>query len=143
MQKLVEQGQYFSDENMKIRNPVLWQDYVGKHRKSKTVPTINDESTLTDKLLRRWDLDCADEDIRVSDEQFQEEDDSDEEEETEQTDSNQQQQDERDFLRVMQTSFLEGKDVGFNYQAIDSDSELDNLEEMERDEQDRYFSDED
>lgn len=48
----------------------------------------------------------------------------------------------QEFLAVMQASFLEGKDEGFDYSKIDSDEQYDSLDMQERDDQDGYFDEE-
>ena len=48
----------------------------------------------------------------------------------------------QEFLSSMQTHFLEGKDEGFDYSKVDMDENYDSIDMRERDEQDSYFDEE-
>ena len=48
----------------------------------------------------------------------------------------------QEFLAAMQTHFLDGKDEGFDYSRIENDEQYDSLDMRERDEQDEYFDEE-
>ncbi|KAJ8922554.1 hypothetical protein NQ315_007584 [Exocentrus adspersus] len=48
-----------------------------------------------------------------------------------------------EFITTMYQSFLEGKDEDFNYETVDNDTSYDNFNEMDHDEEDKYFSTED
>jgi hypothetical protein len=50
-----------------------------------------------------------------------------------------QQADYEDFLSIMKENFLSGRDVDFNYSEIDQDDSLDDLSQLDRDEQEKYF----
>ncbi|KXS17703.1 hypothetical protein M427DRAFT_68222 [Gonapodya prolifera JEL478] len=45
----------------------------------------------------------------------------------------------KDLVRVMEERFLGGRDSDFDYAAVDTDSDLDDLTLLERDVQERYF----
>ncbi len=44
-----------------------------------------------------------------------------------------------DFRRVMKERFIDGKEKHFDYSKVDDDSDLDDLETMGRDAEERYF----
>lgn len=46
------------------------------------------------------------------------------------------------FLKSMRDRFIDGADLEFNYKALDDDSELDDVVELGRDAEERYFDDE-
>lgn len=48
-----------------------------------------------------------------------------------------------EFITTMYQSFLDGKDEDFNYDTVDNNSSYDNLNEMDHDEEDKYFASED
>merc|ERR1719277_1539839 len=45
------------------------------------------------------------------------------------------------FFKVMRDRFVEGKEAHFDYSALDDDSELDDIVELGRDAEDKYFDD--
>lgn len=55
LQQLEEKGEYFTKENMKLRNPALYYHYVGKYTKEEQAP-YQDSDTLLERLLHDSDL---------------------------------------------------------------------------------------
>lgn len=47
-----------------------------------------------------------------------------------------------EFITTMYRSFLDGKDEDFNYNDVDNNTSYDNLEEMDNDEEEKYFESE-
>jgi len=45
------------------------------------------------------------------------------------------------FLRAMRNRFVDGREPGFDYSNLDGDSDLDDMVELTRDAEDRYFED--
>lgn len=45
------------------------------------------------------------------------------------------------FLKAMRDRFVEGREAGFDYSALDGDSDLDDVVELGRDAEDKYFDD--
>jgi len=43
------------------------------------------------------------------------------------------------FVKVMRNRFVNGKDIDFNYALVDDDSELDDVVELGRDAEEKYF----
>jgi hypothetical protein len=48
-----------------------------------------------------------------------------------------------EFATVMHQSFLDGCDVDFDYGQVDGDASLDDLDILDRDEEERYFDTDD
>ena len=48
-----------------------------------------------------------------------------------------------EFLSAMQDRFIRGEDEEFDYGAVDTNNDYDDLTIRERDEEERYFDDED
>ncbi|XP_020799006.1 coiled-coil domain-containing protein 97 [Drosophila serrata] len=48
-----------------------------------------------------------------------------------------------EFLSMMKERFLQGEDKDFDYTAVDDNSQLDDLKQIEQDEEDAYFEDSD
>lgn len=48
-----------------------------------------------------------------------------------------------EFYAAMYESFLQGRDVDFDYAAVDDNADYDDLEQLNRDQEDRYFDAED
>jgi len=161
MLQLLEDGEFFSEEEMKVRQPVLYQQYVGKYRKDPLRPSMKNKPTLTDKLMIRCELEDADEVIMRHEQQDfeEEEEDSEEAEEEEESEEDNttangkmeedkmnqdphgelERADYEEFMSIMQRRFLDGREVGFDYNVIDADASLDNLDQLDRDVQEKYF----
>jgi hypothetical protein len=144
LQKLMETGDFFSSENMKIRDPLLWHQYIGKHQKEGEISNKRSGTSLSERIMMRAELENADEEIKEAEEVEEEEEDSDSEEDNNNnaSDTPMPDKDYEYFLFLMQQRFLDGKELEFNYEEIDTDTSLDNIQQMERDAQDKYFSDE-
>jgi len=181
LEKLENDGEYFSEIMMKIRQPVLYQEYIGKYKPTLacTIP-FGKETKLYERLLLNCDLCEANEIIlRSTSAPPQQEEEEEEEEENENENENEsdkkedlknsneynvpkktvelirkdetevsiekelnefnQQADYEDFLSIMKENFLSGRDVDFNYSEIDQDDSLDDLSQLDRDEQEKYF----
>jgi hypothetical protein len=88
IEQLEREGDYFSLDNMKIRQPELYQEYVGQYEKGSQRPFPRN-TPLYERLLHNCDLANAQHTIdnSMEEEQEEEETDSDEsEEEPENTD---------------------------------------------------------
>ncbi|XP_023950866.1 coiled-coil domain-containing protein 97 [Bicyclus anynana] len=48
-----------------------------------------------------------------------------------------------EFLQEMCSSFIEGRDIDFDYDSVDNNEEYDDLQQMSRDAEDKYFDSED
>lgn len=56
LQQLEEQGEYFSEESMKLRDPALYFHYVAKYNKNASLAAFPPETSLVDRLLHNADL---------------------------------------------------------------------------------------
>ena len=153
MRKMLESSDdYFSETAMKARNPLLYEQLIGRflteeEKEEQARPDMSNCS-LTNIILDHIDLNKErDDKKRMKEEEDEEEFDTDEESEEEEeglgrVDGG------REFLRkqFVKTSiqsFLEGKDVGFDYRRVDNDDSLDDLDIEQMDAEERYFEDSD
>ncbi len=153
---------YFSEEEMRQRNPLLFDYYIGqfltedeKHK----MEGNNSDMTLSSMILKKMELDKRSQLLKLQkteeQNQFEELDSSSDENEEHETSESQLAAMElstdpklantekfmlrREFLTAMQTNFLEGKDKDFDYSKIDFDERYDSLDMKEKDDQDDYF----
>ncbi|KAL1920864.1 uncharacterized protein VTP21DRAFT_11499 [Calcarisporiella thermophila] len=162
--------EYFSDEEMRYRQPSLYNDFIGRH-----VPPLSAfpmEMGLVDRIYsnidsaeaeerRKWQEE-AEEEVEEEVEEEEEEEDAAKEygvmldedgmdlskesgrefaEEEKELTAEERDDLRREFVRIMEENFLDGKDE-FDYDAIDNDPSLDDYDQMERDLQDVYFDEE-
>jgi len=155
LQNMVESGSdYFKEVEMKRRNPLLYNQLIGQYLTEEEKEAKNRPDTSNCKLS-----DIILEHIDITDERDKREEEE-ENENVEEFDTDSDEEDDGDndiagtdeagrdllrqeFVRAAYNSFLEGKDVGFDYRNVDDNSELDNLDIEERDAEERYFDDED
>ncbi|XP_073914939.1 coiled-coil domain-containing protein 97 isoform X2 [Castor canadensis] len=162
-------GEYFSDEQMRFRAPLLYEQYIGQYLTQEELsartpvpqpPRPGSPSTpacpLSDLLLQSYQerelqqrLLQQQEEEEACLEEEEEEDDSDEEDQRSSKDSETWMPDseERLILREEFTSrmhqrFLDGKDGDFDYSTVDDNPDFDNLDIVARDEEERYFDEE-
>ncbi|OBS82451.1 hypothetical protein A6R68_23558 [Neotoma lepida] len=159
-------GEYFSDEQMRFRAPLLYEQYIGQYLTQEELnartpapqaPRPGSPSTpaypLSDLLFQSYqERELQQKLLRQQEEEeacFEEEEDSDEEDQKSDKDSESWVPDseERLILREEFTSrmhqrFLDGKDGGFDYSTVDDNPDFDNLDIVARDEEERYFDEE-
>jgi hypothetical protein len=174
----MSEGEYFSEESMKIRNPSLYYQYVGKYKEEPDqMKEYDEKETLSGRLLQNmdvWDVQDAIENAKATEEE--EEESSDEEEEDDESSSEEDDEEEEmktdstadttkkdskengtskkdkaakreeeradmeEFLTVMKARFMDGHDTDFtDYSTIDNDAELDDIREMSREAEEKYF----
>lgn len=160
LQHLMEKSSYFSEEEMRSRNPLLFEEYIGQYltKEEKDNLDMGDRSdlTLSGIILKKMEIDVRrdlysrqqeSESSRLE-ERDSDSDDSEMESETGQDDdpvpidSDQKFQFHQDYLRAMQMSFLNGDDKDFDYSKVDCCDALDSLDMIGRDAEDAYFEDE-
>lgn len=159
-------GEYFSDEQMRFRAPLLYEQYIGQYLTPEELsartpapqaPRPGSPSTpaypLSDLLFQSYqERELQQKLLRQQEEEeacLEEEEDSDEEDQSSDKDSESWVPDseERLILREEFTSrmhqrFLDGKDGGFDYSTVDDNPDFDNLDIVSRDEEERYFDEE-
>ncbi|XP_037013555.2 coiled-coil domain-containing protein 97 isoform X2 [Artibeus jamaicensis] len=169
LRELIQGGEYFSDEQMRFRAPLLYEQYIGQYLTQEELsartpahqpPKPGSHGTpacpLSDLLLQSY----QERELQQRLLQQQEEEEACLEEEEEVEDSDQEDQssgqdseawvpdsEERLILREEFTSrmhqrFLDGKDGDFDYSAVDDNPDFDNLDIVARDEEERYFDEE-
>lgn len=168
LRELIQGGEYFSDEQMRLRAPLLYEQYIGQYLTQEELsarapiqpPKPGAPGTpacpLSDLLLQSYQerelqqrLLQQQEEEEACLEEEDEEEDSDEEDQQSGRDSDAWVPDseERLILREEFTSrmhqrFLDGKDGDFDYSTVDDNPDLDNLDIVARDEEERYFDEE-
>ena len=162
LQRLIKRGEYFDDESMKSREPLLYEQMIGKYEDTKnhTSAAITSESGLhlTDFLMKHLEnvnhedrlkrLKCieneqteeTDEDTD-DDEPEREEEEEEKEEDEELIAGREQMRDE--FITIMHRKFLNGEDSNVDYNSIDYNDDYDNIEIESRDLEEKYFDDDD
>jgi hypothetical protein len=139
MQELMKNTDYFSMENMRLRDPALYKSLIGDN------PRFNRDMPIYERILYDSDL----HDATVAQKEQHNEDDiddnsSDEEEQDNVDDPMEQEEDEEqlqtEFLELMQQRFLRGQD-DYDYSSIDRDTSNTMYYDQinERDIEDAYF----
>ncbi|KAM8952271.1 coiled-coil domain-containing protein 97 [Pelodytes ibericus] len=157
LQKLITAGEYFSDEQMRERDPLMYEHYVGQYRSEEDIMSQNSKdlaeaTSLSDVLLNS----CQEQDLQrrleaqreLEDNCMEEEDEEEEEEDSELSsdDTHSVNSEERSLMREelisrMHQNFLDGKDRDFDYSEVDDNPDFDNLDIVTHDEEERYFDD--
>ena len=147
---------YFSEEEMRQRNPLLFKYYIGQYMSEEELAALDSttsEMRLSSHIMKKMRQDERRERERWQNEkeraQEEEEDTSSEEEEEEamEGESAEVTDTERwrlrqEFLQAMQLSFLRGEDKEFDYGRIDRDEQYDSIETQQQDGEDAYFDEE-
>ncbi|XP_048358191.1 coiled-coil domain-containing protein 97 [Sphaerodactylus townsendi] len=159
LQQLIQGGEYFSDEQMRSRDPLLYEQYIGQYLSDQELQELGSCKQEAACSLSGVLLDSYQEDIlqqRLQVQQEQEEACLEKEEETDSDSSDDEAMvsspkdhwvpdpEEKAFLREEFTSrmyqrFLDGKDRDFDYSEVDENPDFDNLDIVSRDEEERYF----
>nr|XP_046271374.1 coiled-coil domain-containing protein 97 isoform X2 [Scatophagus argus] len=166
LRALQKEGHYFSEEQMRMRQPLLYEQYIGQYLTDEEVLERSQEAMqdnaqgapeggtggLAHLLLNSYQEHLIQN--RLQEEQEREEG-AQEEDEDEEDDANyvQQQQEEptaeekallrEEFISQMHQRFLDGKDKDFNYSEVDENPDYDNLDIVSRDAEDKYFDEDD
>ena len=155
MKELAETTDYFSEEEMRQRNPLLFNYYIGQYLSEEELAdldTTTSDMALSAHIMRRMRQDERRERLERQTEREREQ----EEEEDEETSSSEDEtmqgeatitEDEKkylrhEFLQAMQHSFLTGEDKEFDYSKVDEDEQYDSIETQQQDKEDAYFDDE-
>lgn len=160
LQHLMENSTYFSEEEMRNRNPLLFDEYIGQYltQQEKDDLDMGDRSdlTLSGIILKKMELDARRElHSRQQESESSRLEESDSDDSESETDSMQQDGGDpvsidddqkllfrQDYLKAMQLSFLNGEDKDFDYSKVDHCSALDSLDMIGRDAEDAYFEEE-
>ncbi|KAM4642211.1 coiled-coil domain-containing protein 97 [Discoglossus pictus] len=159
LQQLITAGEYFSDEQMRERDPLMYEQYVGQYQSEEEIMSQNSKDlseakSLSDVLLNS----CQEQNLQrrleaqreMEDNCMEEEEEEDEEEESELQSDEEHEVDneERALMREelisrMHQRFLDGKDRNFDYSEVDNNPDFDNLDIVTHDEEEKYFDDDD
>jgi len=143
---------HFSEAAMRERNPLLYQQLVGRFKTAEEKAT--DEAidmtncSLTNIIMEHMDLNKErDDKNRMEKEEAEEEFDTDDEETGDDKDVAELEGGKeflkQEFINAAYQSFLAGKDPGLDYDKIDTDTTLDDLDVEEQEAQEKYFDDSD
>ncbi|XP_061557433.1 LOW QUALITY PROTEIN: coiled-coil domain-containing protein 97 [Phycodurus eques] len=166
---LQKEGQYFSEEQMRTREPLLYEQYIGQYLTDEEVIERAHEAMLggaqegqeasagaagglTHLLLNSYQERLIQN--RLQEEQDREEgareEDEDEEDEedrvhekTWEPTSEEKALLREEFISQMHHRFLDGKDTDFNYSEVDENPDYDNLDIVNRDAEEKYFDEDD
>lgn len=158
LNQLMENSSYFSEEEMRYRNPLLFEHYVGQYltQEEKDSMDMGDRAdmTLSGLILNKMKIDSRRELLRRQQDlesgQIEETDSDTEVEDAEsmeinsdaQVNDHEKRTYHQEFLRAMQLSFLNGEDSEFDYTKVDHSEEYDSLDMIGRDAEDTYFDEE-
>ncbi|XP_005806117.1 coiled-coil domain-containing protein 97 [Xiphophorus maculatus] len=165
LRALQKDGEYFSEEQMRMREPLLYEQYIGQFLTDEEVLERSQEAMLDGAQegqggggscgLANLLLNSYQERLiqnRLQEEQDRE-DGAQEEDEDDDEDGVQQRGWEptaeekallrEEFISRMHQRFLDGKDKDFNYSEVDDNPDYDNLDIVSRDAEDKYFDEDD
>lgn len=148
LQRLIKEGSYFSDCEMKERNPLLFEQMIGQFMTEKEITDLHskaEEMKFSTLLMTQMEKNR----INLKQQQQQDEEDcaweegdsseSEMEDDPPALNSDEKQLFRNEFLSVMYEQFLSGKDKDFDYSSVDGNTDYDELQIRGRDEEERYF----
>ncbi|XP_076608745.1 coiled-coil domain-containing protein 97 [Chaetodon auriga] len=166
LRALQREGRYFSEEQMRMREPLLYEQYIGQYLTDEEVLERSQEAMqgtaqeaqaggttgLAHLLLSSYQEQLIQN--RLHEEQEREEGAQEEDEDEDDDDHSVQQQEgeptpqekallREEFISQMHQRFLEGKDKDFDYSEVDENPDYDNLDIVSRDAEDKYFDEDD
>ncbi len=157
---------YFSEEEMRNRNPLLYEHYIGQYLSEEERQLLDNkitsDMTLSGMILKKMELDRRSELLSRQQEveagQIVESDSSDSSESEDSEDERETEENlgmklstdpiaacrekemlKEEFLKAMQLRFLNGEERDFDYSKVDSDEKYDSIDARQRDEEDDYF----
>jgi len=143
---------HFSEAAMRERNPLLYQQLVGKfmtaEEKAADEAVDMTNCSLSKIILEHMDIN-KERDDRKREEKEEQEEEFDTDEEVEEDDKSVARLEggkeflKQEFVNAAYQSFLAGKDSGLDYSQIDADATLDDLDAEEQEEQEKYFDESD
>ncbi|XP_029913486.1 coiled-coil domain-containing protein 97 isoform X2 [Myripristis murdjan] len=168
LRALQREGHYFSEEQMRKREPLLYEQYIGQYLTDEEVLERSQEAMqggadrgaegpgcgtggLAHILLHSYEERLIQN--RLQEEQEREEGAQEEDEDGEDDDDGVKEGEweptpeekallREEFISQMHHRFLDGKDKDFNYSEVDENPDYDNLDIVSRDAEEKYFDDE-
>uniref|UniRef100_A0A8C6TA56 Coiled-coil domain containing 97 n=1 Tax=Neogobius melanostomus TaxID=47308 RepID=A0A8C6TA56_9GOBI len=158
LRALQKDGDYFSDEQMRRREPLLYEQYIGQYLTDEEVLERSQEAMqegapegsggLAHLLLNSYQERLIQNQMQVEQEREDGALEEHEEEEEAQEKEWEPTAEEKallrgEFISQMHQRFLDGKDKDFNYREVDENPDYDNLDIVSRDAEDKYFDEDD
>lgn len=170
LRALQKEGQYFSEEEMRIREPLLYEQYIGQYLTDEEVMERSQEAMLdgaqggpgapaggpggpgglANLLLNSYQERLIQNRLQVEQEREEgalEEDEDDDDDGVQQKGWEPTPEEKallrEEFISQMHQRFLDGKDKDFNYREVDENPDYDNLDIVSRDAEDKYFDEDD
>lgn len=166
LRALQKEGEYFSEEQMRMRAPLLYEQYIGQFLTDEEALERSQEAMLDGAQegqggggpcgLANLLLNSYQERLiqnRLQEEQDREDGAQEEDEDDDENDEVEQKGWEptaeekallrEEFISQMHQRFLDGKDKDFNYSEVDDNPDYDNLDIVSRDAEDKYFDEDD
>ncbi|KAM9587046.1 coiled-coil domain-containing protein 97 isoform 2-T2 [Morphnus guianensis] len=155
LRQLIQGGEYFSEEEMRAREPLLYQHYIGQYRGAEPLPGDSPVTphplgnppgpqSLTGLLLRSVEEAAVQQRLRRQ--RLRDGDSGDEEGDSSPDpwvpDAAERAMLREEFTSRMYQRFLDGEDGDFDYSQVDENPDLDNLDIVSRDAEERYFDEE-
>ncbi|XP_075555600.1 coiled-coil domain-containing protein 97 [Dermacentor variabilis] len=151
LERLKTGGEYFSDKEMRRRNPLLFEQMIGRYMTEKEKLDLDkmDFSTLTFSGLLMEHIDRNEvtslrrQQQDLEEATFEESDSDTEEEECEEdmppVSATEKRLLRNEFVNTMYESFLSGKDKDYDYESVDNNADFDSLQTRQHDEEEKYF----
>lgn len=153
LRALQKEGQYFSEEQMRVRDPLLYEQYIGQYLSEEEILERSEENMrngpkgLADLLINSYQEKLIQNRLEEEQEMEQcaveesDEEDCDEPRQVEwEPNEDEKAMLREEFLSQMHQRFLDGKD-DFNYSEVDENPDYDNLDIVSHDAEERYFDD--
>ncbi|XP_072298745.1 coiled-coil domain-containing protein 97 isoform X2 [Eucyclogobius newberryi] len=158
----LQKSGYFSDEQMRIREPLLYEQYIGQYLTDEEVLERSQEAMqegasegsggLAHLLLNSYQERLIQK--QLQEEQEREDGAQEEDEDEEENDIHGQEKEwepttlekaqlREEFVSQMHQRFLDGKDEDFDYSEVDENPDYDNLDIVSRDAEEKYFDEDD
>lgn len=154
MQQMISEGDYFSEEEMKYRDPFLYEQLVGQYLNDDEISDKVDKTDLRFSTVLFKHIDILHEHEVYQDQKDTEEGQMEEGESSEDEGSDMEEEIEdqkkmipdeqkaqfrQEFLTIMKERFMSGQDEHFNYSEVDNNTEYDDLDILQKDEEEKYF----
>ncbi|XP_051571892.1 coiled-coil domain-containing protein 97-like isoform X2 [Myxocyprinus asiaticus] len=151
LRALQKEGQYFSEEQMRVRDPLLYEQYIGQYLSEEEIFQRSEEAMrngpggLANLLINSYQERLIQNRLEEEQEREQcameesEEEDFDEPRQAEwEPNAEEKAMLREEFLTQMHQRFLDGKD-DFNYSEVDENPDYVNLDIVSHDAEERYF----
>lgn len=153
LKKLMDEGVYFCEKEMRQQEPLLYEHYIGQYLTPEQRETLDQQCAdilLSDRILHQADVKRREELLlkQREAEEMVEFESSDDEEDPKQPDEEctisekEKRKLQQEFLRTMQLKFLNGEEKEFDYSKVDNNVEYDSIEQRSIDEEEKYFDSE-